>query len=319
MRLRVLFAGSPEIALPCLEALAESGRLVGVLSNPPAPSGRGRQLAETPIAAAAKAFLPPQAILCPERLDSGAREEVAALAPDLLAVFAYGKIFGPRFLALFPSGAVNVHPSLLPRWRGPSPIQAAIMARDSETGISIQRVALEMDSGDILAQERIPLSGRETAGSLASLVASRAPSLLMEVITRIEAGSVEARPQDRAAARYCRLLGPEDREIDWSLPADDIDAKVRAFSPEPGAFSFMGGKRLDILECAPSRRPREGGRLGEVVALDKSEGIIVQTGMGFLALSRLRLETKKAMWFKDFANGCPGLLGSVLGRPRGDQ
>lgn len=323
--MRILFAGSPEIALPSLEALGREHELVGVLTNPPAPAGRGMALRPSPTAARAAELFPGLPILEPERLGPAERAAVAALRPEALVVYAYGRIFGPKFLALFPRGGINAHPSLLPRWRGCAPIPYAIMHRDAETGISVQRIAREMDAGDILAMARVPLRGDETTASLSAWAAEEGARLLSSVLADMEAGRERGVPQDPAAASYCAAIRKDDGLVDWSMPAVDIHARLRAFTPWPGLWTSLGGRRLAVLEAglAPA-----GGRAGAsagggaagpaappgaVLRVDKSEGIMVQTGEGELALLRLQLEGKKALPFKDFANGNRGLEGSVLG------
>ncbi len=312
--MRILFAGSPEIAVPSLAAVVRDHDLVGVLTNPDAPRGRGLCCCRTPVAEAAEELLPGIPILSFERLDAEARRAAEELAPEILAVFAYGRIFGPKFLSIFPKGGVNVHPSLLPKYRGCAPIPWAILNREEETGITIQRLARKMDTGAVLARERIHLSGRETAESLAALAAERGADLLASVLGRIERGEETEEPQDEAAATYCSMLRKEDGKIDWAESAPDIDARVRAFHPWPGAYTELRGQRVNILESEPwpdQEVPVPGAtECGTVVALDKSRGIMVQTGNGLLALRRLQLQTKKPLPFREFANGVRDIVGA---------
>jgi methionyl-tRNA formyltransferase len=321
--LRILFAGSPEIAVPSLLAVGKAFKLVGVLTNPPAPKGRGLSPAPTPVALAAAEHFPGVPILAPERLGPAEREAVNALQPDLLAVFAYGRIFGPKFLGLFPQGGVNVHPSLLPRWRGPSPIPYAILARDEETGISVQRLALRLDSGDVLGRQRLPLSGRETAGQLSEWAAGAGADLLVAVLSRIGDGRVSAEPQDEKQATWSHQMSKDDGLVDWSRSALEIDAMVRAYTPWPGAWTTLAGERLGLLETQPyadetgnleSGHPDTGiAEPGRVVGIDKSRGIMVQTGAGLLALRVLQARGKKPLAHRDFANGARNLPGARLG------
>ncbi len=314
--MRVLFAGSPEIAVPAFAAVLRDHDVVGVLTNPEAPKGRGLREVRTPVAEAAADMIPEAPILAFERLGAEAREAVAALKPDILAAFAYGKIFGPKFLALFPRGGVNVHPSLLPRYRGCAPIPWAILNRDPETGITVQRLALRMDCGAVLAREFVPLTGRETTETLTALMAERGADLLASVLQRLERGEAVEEEQDEALATYCSFLRKEDGRVDWTLGALDIDARIRAFHPWPGAFSELRGQRVNLLESRPfpeERSTDSDGRLpepGTVVQLDKSRGIMVQTGNGLLALRRLQLQTKKPLPFREFANGVRDIVGA---------
>ncbi len=317
--MRVLFAGSPEIALPAFERLAAMEDVVGVLTNPASQQGRGLAAAPTPIARAALARGIP--VLAPERLGRDAREAAAALGADILATFAYGRIFGPKFLALFPYGGLNVHPSILPKYRGPTPIPAAILARDTETGVSVQRLALGMDEGDVFAVRRIPLSGRETTESLSATAAEIGAELLVEVITAIASGCAEARPQEGEPS-YCGLLAKEDGLLDFRRTALELDARVRAFYPWPAAFCYLRGQRLAILESVPY--PEEtwpGGPAapGTILGLDKSRGIMVQTGEGLLALRRLHLQHKKPLPYREFANGMRDLIGAALASAAGEE
>jgi methionyl-tRNA formyltransferase len=326
--MRILFAGSPEIAVPSLLAVGKAFELIGVLTNPPAPKGRGLAPAPTPVAQAAAEHFPAVPILAPERLGPAEREAVAALQPDLLAVFAYGRIFGPKFLGLFPRGGVNVHPSLLPRWRGPSPIQYAILARDAETGVCVQRLALRLDSGDILGRQRLALNGRETAGGLSDWAAGAGADLLGAVLSLIAEGRESAEPQDEGLATWSRQMSKDDGLVDWSRSALEIDAMIRAYTPWPGAFTLFHGERLGLLEAVPytieqgsaaSAGDASVGDVsvsdepGTVVGIDKSRGIMVQTGAGLLALRVLQARGKKPLAHRDFANGARNLPGARLG------
>jgi methionyl-tRNA formyltransferase len=323
--MRVLFAGSPGIAVPALKALAamdEAGELelAGVLTNPDSPRGRRGQREPTGVSAAAAALsagreaggLPAIVQLKPGSLKAEAREAVAALKADLLLAFAYGRIFGPKFLSLFPLGGVNIHPSLLPKYRGAAPIPAAILARDRETGITFQRIALQMDSGGILLQERLPLTGRETAASLGDLAAEKSASLLPPLLRAIAKGEAHASPQ-RGEASYCSLISKEDGLVDWNLGAAEIDARIRAYTPWPLAHTRRGGRILYLLEGTALEGEESAEAPGTVLCPDKDRGILIQTGNGILAITRLQFETKKALFWKDFLNGVKDFIGARLG------
>ena len=314
--MRVLFAGSPEIAVPSLAAVVRDHDLVGTLTNPDAPKGRGLRKIRTPVAEAAADLAPEAPILAFDHLGPEAREAVAALKPEILVSFAYGRIFGPKFLALFPRGGLNVHPSLLPRYRGCAPIPWAILNRERETGITVQRLALKMDCGAILAQEVVPLAGRETTETLSELMAERGADLLASVLQKLERGEAVETEQDETRATYCSLLRKEDGRVNWKAPALDIDARIRAFHPWPGAYTELRGLRVNLMESEPVSEEMRGGNPavrpepGTVVALDKSRGIMVQTGNGLLALRRLQLQTKKPLPFREFANGVRDIVGA---------
>ena len=311
--MRVLFAGSPGIAVSALEALYRTDQctLAALLTNPDSPRGRSGKPEPTECALGAQRFSIP--VLKPEKLDSAARDQVAALKPDLLVSFAYGKIFGPKFLALFPMGGINIHPSLLPRYRGPTPIPAAIINRDTTTGITFQKLALEMDSGDILLQWAMDLDGRETTASLSATVAHKAAELLPGVLRDMAAGTLEPQVQDHGAATFCPMIAKEDGLIDWSRSAAEIDAQIRAFDPWPLSWTMHGETELFILEASPLDIKSENSGIGQVLGKDRDKGILIQTGKGVLAVSKLQYRAKKALEWKAFLNGARDFIGTRLG------
>jgi methionyl-tRNA formyltransferase len=321
--MRIVFAGSPAIAVPALEAICAlpDVELVAVLTNPDSPKGRHGASEPTDVGAAAArlaatklpvetAFLAETSflILKPQKLDATAREALAALKPDLLVSFAYGHIFGPKFLALFPLGGINVHPSLLPRHRGATPIQAAILHRDCETGLSIQTLAREMDSGDLLYQERVPLTNRETTESLSALMATKAAAALPQVLSDIAQGRAESHPQ-AGELSYCATITKDKGRIDWSQSAEAIDAQIRAFTPWPLSWTLHGEQYLNLLEAAPyTEAPCAEVPAGAVLGIDKRAGILVQTGDGVLCVTRLQYRTRKALEWRAFLNGAKDFL-----------
>ena len=321
--MRILFAGTPALAVPSLMNAAHAHEVVGVLTSPDQPAGRGRALVCPPVKeAAAKLEL---RVLQPEKLDEPFLETVRSLGPDILVVAAYGKIFRPSFLALFRHGGINVHPSLLPRFRGPSPITAAILEGDRVTGVTIQKVARKFDTGDILAQERFPLKGDETTATLSDSLARAGAELLSGVLAELASGAQpEARIQDETAATYCRTFQKEDGIVVWVEPAAVIERKVRAFDPWPRASTLLAGETLLLLKShlypdnLPAASPRGGRVPGEVLAADRDHGLLVQTGSGILAVERLQLQFKKALDWRAFLNGHPAIVGTRLGGITGD-
>jgi len=321
--MRVVFAGSPAIAVPSLEALSrEVGiELVGVLTSPDSPRGRSGRSRPSETGEAASAILkefemkgrPSFPILKPLKLDSAIREQVGSLNPDLLVSFAYGRFFGPKFMALFPLGGINIHPSLLPKYRGPAPIQAAILNRDSVTGISIQKLSQEMDGGDILASEEQQLTGEETTDSLTKIVAEKAARMLPGVLKKIADGTASAAAQDKDKVTYCSLISAQDALIDWKMSAVEIEARVRAFDPWPLCRTFHKGRDLLILKASVYKGNNGGDEPGLILGIDKQDGILVQTGEGILALRELQYQAKKALFWRDFLNGARDFSGSVLG------
>jgi methionyl-tRNA formyltransferase len=347
--LRFLFAGSPAIALPSFRMIAEGAlagkwTLAGVLTNPDKRRSRKGQAEATELGRAAAEIagefnavsLPPPVILKADTLKAPEREALAALKPDLLVSFAYGRIFGPKFLDLFPLGGINVHPSLLPKYRGASPIQAAILNRDTLTGVTVQRLALEMDSGNILARKEIQLTGRETADALTESAALAGAELLQMVLEKCctapaadRASLLEGIPQ-QGEPGYCTLIKKDAGVIDWSRSAVEIDAHIRAYNPWPLARTGHGGQILNILEAAPwwgsisaivepwfpATEPRfstgEITEPGRVLGIDPKSGILIQTGSGVLSVSLLQYQTKKALPWKAFLNGARNFTGSRL-------
>ncbi|MHB9294062.1 methionyl-tRNA formyltransferase [Hollandina sp. SP2] len=327
--MRIVYAGSPGIAVPALETLvsleqAGSYEVVGIVTNPDSPRGRHGKPEPTELSAAATRLsetrhaqgMPGLVQLKPENHSAAVRDQVAALKPDLLISFAYGRIFGPRFLGIFPRGGINIHPSLLPQYRGPTPIQAAILAGDQETGITIQTLAQEMDAGDILVQERFPLSGEETTGDLSALMAQKAAVLLPDLLMRLTRSMFIGRPQVHEQASFCSLITKEDGHIDWSWSAAHIAARIRAFTPWPLSWTLHEEQYLYILEGRPFIGVEPAAKtkpVGTVLGIDKQGGILIQTGEGVLGITRLQYRTKKALAWQVFLNGARNFIGSSLG------
>ena len=314
--MRILFAGTPEMAVPSLELLSREHEILGVLTNPDRVQGRGRKLIPSPVKK--KALELGLSLMQPEKLDRNFRDGIAAEGPALLVAVAYGKIFRRNFLDIFPRGGVNLHPSLLPLYRGCSPINAVILNGDGKTGITIQSLAEAMDSGDILAQEVCPLGGRETAGELTAYLARVGAELLVKTLRAMEGGTLEPRMQEEAKASYCGKIGKDDGLISWKEPAVKIERALRAYAPWPGVYTYFEGRRLNILGAVPlgytpfGKGPADLGA-GTVLSLDRKEGILIQTGRGILAVRSLQLEAKKAMDHLSFCNGIRGFIGSRLG------
>ncbi len=238
--MRIIFAGSPSLSVPALEAVHSGHHVCAVLTKPDQPKGRSRTLEATAIKA--KALELGLKIFQPEQLDRAFLDAVKALQPELLVAVAFGKIFKQDLLELFPYGGINLHPSLLPKHRGPSPIPAAILAGDNETGVSIQRLALKMDAGAILAAERLLLSGTERTGSLSETLSQIGSRLLVKVLGDLEkcrsgGSTLPEETQLEKEASYCRLVKKNDGSINWTEPAELIERKIRAYYPWPGSYS----------------------------------------------------------------------------------
>ncbi|BDC93881.1 methionyl-tRNA formyltransferase [Treponema bryantii] len=313
--IRILFAGSPETAKKTLEILngakSEIGfEIAGVLSNPPTAKGRHKDLIPTPVAAFAESQGIP--VLTPAHLDGEARDAVRPLKADLLVCFAYGHIFGPKFLELFPFGGINLHPSLLPKYRGCTPVPAAILNRDKQTAVTIQTLGLKMDEGDILEQTVVELNGTETGESLLNYSAEEGAKLILEVIKKCnsEGKLPEGRPQSGEAS-YTGIITKEDGRINWNESAEVIEAKIRAYYPEPGCWCMENGLPLRILEASVFSGTFEG-TAGTVLEFSKRDGILIKTGDGILAVKKLQRQGKNAMDYKSFMNGARNFIGTVL-------
>lgn len=311
--MRIVYAGSPEISSIPLKGLIESGKheIVAVLTNPPSMKGRKGELVPTPVETVAReAGL--ENIFTPEHLDAQAREQIASLNPDILVCFAYGKIFGPKFMALFPKGGINLHPSLLPLYRGCAPVPASILNMDSESGITIQTVAQEMDAGDILLQTRFDIEENDNSETVLNRVSQEGAELFLKVLSDIESGNAKCIKQDSSKATYCEMLKKEDGLIDWNDSAEKICAKVRAFYPWPGAFTYSNGTLLKIHQSCVYKSEITGEfENGTVISSDKQSGILIKCGKGILSVQNLQMQGKKAMNWKDFLNGAKNFIGSV--------
>ena len=306
---RVVFFGSPDFAVPTLRALLGSPwRPLAVVTQPDRPSGRGRKLARPPVAElAADAGI---AVLQPERLR--APEAIAAiveLAPALQIVAAYGQLLPAAVLDAPRYGTLNVHASLLPRWRGAAPISAAIAAGDAETGATIMLVDETEDTGPILAQRATPIGERETAGELSDRLAALGAALLLETIPRWLAGEIEPQAQDDSLATRARRVRKEAGAIDWSQSAAQIARQIRAYTPWPGAFAALDGQRVRL--AAATAEPG-GGAVGEIVSVDE-DAIRVAAGEGIAAVERLQRAGKRELSAAEFARGAGELVGKRFG------
>ncbi len=312
--MRVLFAGTPGIAVPSLRAAARAHEVCAVLTGVDQPAGRGREVRPSEVKRAALEM--GLRVIEADRLDAGVRETIRGLAPELLVVVAFGRIFRAAFLDLFPRGGVNVHPSLLPRYRGPSPIAAAILGGDRETGVSVQRIALEVDAGDLYAQRVVPLAGGETTGTLTPALADVGADLLAGVLAGIEAGTAKAVPQSGEVTR-CRMTGKADGLVDWRESAALIERKVRAYDPWPRTTTAWAGRPLVLLHTRlPAGNVGTGTGAPPGTVLGPSpEGLLVRAGDGPLAVVRLQPAFGRPMDWRAFLNGHPGIVGSRLGGP----
>jgi methionyl-tRNA formyltransferase len=311
--MRIVFIGTGEIGVPTLEALLKSEHeIVGVVTQPDKPVGREQRIEPPPIKKALAGIT--MSILQPNKIkEQRAIEEIRTLRPDVIVVMAYGQILPRDVLEISKIACLNLHASLLPRWRGAAPIQAAIAAGDRETGITVMYMAEGLDTGDILLQRKIDIHANDTGGSLHDRLAQVAPEALFESLGLLAGGNPPRISQDKSLATYASKLTRDDGHIEWSEPAEVIERKIRAFDPWPGTFAFVADKsghqpRLKILQaCVVDAK----GKPGEIVRAD-SRDLIVGTGKNALSLRRVQLEGKWRMSASDFVRGHAGLLKSRL-------
>ncbi|MCK4963544.1 MAG: methionyl-tRNA formyltransferase [Dehalococcoidia bacterium] len=307
--MNIVFMGSPEFAVPALKELISSKYdVVAVYTQPDKPVGRGRIASLTAVKRVAlehglevrqvKSFA-----------EAGTIASLAQLNPDVIVVAAFGQILPPQVLTIPPFGCINLHPSLLPRHRGPTPIPAAILAGDDWTGASIMLLDEGIDSGPILAQRRVAIAPQDTTDSLARKLAQIAAQLLEETMPGWLSHSLTPQPQREEDATYTKLLSKEEGEIDWQIPAPQIWCRVRAFYPWPGCYTTWRGKMLKIVLAAPITGER--GDPGGVLSLARGE-VGVQCGEGILRLQRLQLEGKREMAADEFLRGQRDFVGSLL-------
>ncbi len=295
---RIVFMGSPDFAVPMLEALAERYQVVGVVTQPDRPAGRGRILVQPAVKGTALRLGIP--IMQPEKLRlPEAMAQLRAWSPDLIVVAAFGQILRQDVLDLPRFGCINVHGSLLPRWRGAAPVQAAILAGDTETGITIMKMDQGVDTGPILSQRYLPIAPDDTAGSLLARLASLGAELLMDTLPRYLRGEFVFKPQPEAGATYAPMFKREDELLDFTCPAIQLERQIRALNPSPGAYFDWNGVPLKVQRGRASggKSPGAGCRL----IVDGRPA--VGTGEGILILEEVRPAGKKSMPGKAFLAG----------------
>jgi methionyl-tRNA formyltransferase len=293
--MRILFMGSPAFAVRPLEALAAAGHeLVAVVTQPDRPAGRQRQLTSPPVKLAAERM--GVQVLQPETLrDPAVVEQLVALRPDVGVVAAYGEILRRNVLAIPPLGYVNIHPSLLPLYRGPTPVAGAILAGDGETGVTIMRLDPGMDSGPILAQAVVDLPPTARAGPLTDDLFTLGSRLLVEALAAYAAGSLEPRPQDQSLATITRMLKKEDGAVDWALPALVIERMTRAYDPWPGAQTSWRGQGLRLIAATVDADWSGVQAPGTIIGQAAGRGPLVATGSGAIELRELQPAGRRPM------------------------
>ncbi len=313
--MRLVFMGTAAFAVPTLGALLDAGHdLSCIYTRRPRPAGRGRKARPSPV----QAFASDRGlkVRAPERFDAAAAEALAQVRPDAVVVVAYGLILPRAILDVPRFGCINLHASLLPRWRGAAPIQRAILSGDTRTGVTAMQMDEGLDTGPILAMREVAIASAANAGLLHDTLAAEAAALATTVMAQLAEGSVAARPQPSEGVTYAAKIDPGEARIDFSLSAEAIDRQVRAFSPTPGAWTELGGERLKVLGAEPSiagARGRSGpAPIAPGTAID--EALLVACGDGAIRLTRIQRGGRSALDAPAFLRGVPVPSGTVLGR-----
>lgn len=308
--MRIVFFGTPELAVPSLDAVCGAHTVTAVVCQPDRPQGRSKQPVPPPVKVRAEELGIP--VQQPVKLNDGAFEAwLHGQAPDVCVLVAYGRILKQPILDVPRHGFLNLHPSLLPKYRGPSPIQSAILEGETETGVTIMRIDADMDAGDILLQRPYPIDDADDGETLTRKLAEAGATLMIEALDAVAAGRAQFTPQDHERATYCKLITKNDARINWRAPANSIRNAVRAFLPWPVAYSILRGEVIRIY--AAHVLPHFGTEPpGTVVSVDKN-GFAVATGEGALAIDRLQAPGKRAMTAAEFLRGRPLAVGERFG------
>lgn len=307
-QLRTVFMGTPDFAIPTLRGLVDSGvKLVAVFTQPDRPKGRGNVLTPPPVKVLAESLSLP--VHQPAKLrDPAAVEELRRLAPDLVVVVAYGQILPKSVLEIPRQGCINVHASLLPRYRGAAPINKAIMEGETVTGVTTMLMDVGLDTGPMLVKRSTPILSQETAGDLHDRLAMLGREAMEETLSRLCAGTLKPEPQDDAKSTYAPMLQKEDGRLDWRQSAAFLHNQVRGLDPWPGAYTHLGGELLKIARTAAENG---SGEPGTVLAAD-ADGVLVACGEGVLRIQELQLPGKRRLPAAEFLRGHPLLPGTPL-------
>ena len=300
MSLKIIFAGTPRFSVPTFQALMDSShRVLAVYTQPDRPTGRGRKIMENPIKTIAKQHK--MIIIQPVFLrDEEEQKKLVAMSPDVMVVVAYGLILPPSVLNSFRFGCVNIHASLLPRWRGAAPIQRAILAGDRETGVSIIQMNEDVDTGDVLARKSCPIFSDDTAANLHDRLSLISTSLLLELLNQLEQGDVQLEKQDKKLVTYASKIQKQEVLMNWQKSAAELARQIRAFNPTPVAFTYFESNPMRIWQ-AQALDENTDLKPGTLVSMNK-KGIDVSTGSGILRLYQVQLPGKRVCSANDFIN-----------------
>jgi methionyl-tRNA formyltransferase len=306
--LRIVFMGSPEFAIPALRRLVDVHDVVAVVCQPDKPAGRGQKLLAPPVKQlAVEKKLP---VLQPARArDPGFQDELRRLEPDVAVVVAYGKILPQAVLDIPRHGCLNVHASLLPRYRGAAPVQWAIIRGETVTGVTIMKLDAGMDTGPMLVAQKVPIAPEDTAGTLAPKLSAIGAELMLVTLARLQTGALVETAQDDAQATMAPMLGKDAGRIDWTRRAAEVANLVRGVDPWPGAYTSIGGEPLKLWRASPTTGR---GAAGEVLAADK-DGVVIACGEHAVSIGELQLPGRKRLGAQAFIAGRPLPPGTLLG------
>lgn len=310
-RPKIIFLGTPQFAVPTLRTLIHEGYdVLSVVTQPDRPKGRGRKLAPSPVKILAEERNIP--ILQPERLDDSFLKLFLTLKPELLVVVAFGQIIPGKVLSSAKWGGINIHASLLPKYRGSAPIQWAVINNERETGLTTMFMDEGLDTGPILMQQEVDILETETAGQLHDRLSSLAPGLLIKTLQGLATGTVEGKKQDESLATYAPKLTKEQGLISWSWPAERLCGLIRGLDPWPGAFTYYNGKMLKLFGCLLGNEGQTVSVPGRIRGLVE-KGLDIETGEGSIIVSEIQSTGKRRLPAKEFLSGSQLSSGSILG------
>lgn len=311
--MRIVFMGTPDFSVPALKALVEAGHEVAaVVTQPDRPRGRGKELQMTPVKVQALAYGIP--VYQPEKVKDPAFVEILRnLQPEVIVVIAFGQILSRDILDLPPYGCINIHASLLPKYRGAAPIQWAVIDGEKETGVTTMMMDVGLDTGDMLEKTVIPLDPKETGGSLFDKLSQAGGPLILSTLEKLKAGTAVRTPQTDEDSTYAKMLTKSLGQIDWSMEAAAIERLIRGLNPWPSAYTFVHGKTLKIWDADVLKESSDGAAPGQIIRTDP-HSLIVAAGEALLFIRELQLEGKKRMDVETFLRGYTIEKGEILGK-----
>ena len=311
--MRIVFMGTPDFSVPALKALVEAGHEVAaVVTQPDRPRGRGKELQMTPVKVQALAYGIP--VYQPEKVKDPAFVEILRnLQPEVIVVIAFGQILSRDILDLPPYGCINIHASLLPKYRGAAPIQWAVIDGEKETGVTTMMMDVGLDTGDMLEKTIIPLDPKETGGSLFDKLSQAGGPLILSTLEKLKAGTAVRTPQTDEDSTYAKMLTKSLGQIDWSMEAAAIERLIRGLNPWPSAYTFVHGKTLKIWDADVLKESSDGAAPGQIIRTDPPS-LIVAAGEALLSIRELQLEGKKRMDVETFLRGYTIEKGEILGK-----